>query len=41
MTLIKLSDDKYHIRYNMTKKTMLEALGITEKEYGNFANKFR
>lgn len=43
MTLTKLSDDKYHIRYNLTKKqkTVLEALGITEKEYVNFANKVK
>lgn len=38
--VIKLADEKYHIRYRLTnkQKKILKALGATEEEYRKFAN---
>ena len=41
--ITKLSDNKYHIRYNLTnkQKRILKAVGITEKEYMERAEEIR
>ena len=41
--LTKLSDDRYHLRYNLTgkQKKILKELGINEQQYKEFAEEVK
>lgn len=43
LRLVKLGDEKYHLRYVLTKKqkTILKALGNSEEEYYKFSDKLK
>ena len=43
LSLTKMSDEKYHVRYQLTKnqKKILKAFNTTEKEYMAYANEVK